>query len=138
MKTRHFIISIIIFIVVIAGFRIIWMNQFKQTDDMQIIEGEVDFRQENINDKNVFLLDGEWTFYPNEWIIDQEKNNEQNNQFVNVPDGWNKHFTNKIHESYGYGSYRMKIYVDPSVETNYSIFIPSVRSASEIYVNGKR
>ncbi|GGG06894.1 hypothetical protein GCM10010913_30900 [Paenibacillus aceti] len=38
---------------------------------------------------------------------------------------------------YGYGSYRLRLYVDPAKNLNYSIRVPSVRTASELYVNGR-
>ena len=133
MKKRYFIISIIIFLLVLSGLRIKWMGQFQQSSNMQVISGELDLREWDANNKEVLLLDGEWEFFPNEWLIENNSEEFETNKYVNVPKGWNEHFPN----AYGYGTYRMKLLVDPNVQSNYSLFFPSIRSASEIYINGK-
>src|SRR5699024_2098253 len=40
------------------------------------------------------------------------------------------------HSPYGYGSYHLRIYVDPNEDISFSMRIPSVRSASALYANG--
>src|SRR5699024_3884834 len=48
-----------------------------------------------------------------------------------------EHFPDSQSGAYGFGTYRMKLLVDPNIQSNYSLFLPSVRSASEVYVNEK-
>lgn len=133
MKKRYFMISIILFLLVLSGLRILWMGKFQQSADMQVTSGELDLRERDVNDKDVLLLDGDWEFYPNEWLIEKDAIKPVANAFVNVPEGWNKYFP----DGYGYGTYRMKLFVNPEIQSNYSLFFPSIRSASEIYVNGR-
>src|SRR5690625_2478648 len=98
MKKRYFIISIIIFLLVLSGLRIKWMGQFQQSSNMQVISGELDLREWDANNKEVLLLDGEWEFFPNEWLIENNSEEFETNKYVNVPKGWNEHFPN----AYGY------------------------------------
>src|SRR5690625_993005 len=138
MKTRYFIISSIIFLLIITGFRLLWMKQFTQSADENVLQGEVDLRDINILEKGILLLDGEWEFYPNQLIIDEGKSTKGETNYAKVPDGWNEHFSEKKFAAHGFGSYRLKLLVDPAIESNFSIFFPSIRSASEIYINGKK
>ena len=114
-----------------------WMNHFQQSTDRQVIDGEIDLRDSSIDPQDVVLLDGEWEFYPNEWLITTDHNDQSDTTYINVPDGWDERLFNHEQDSYGYGTYRMKVFVDPDVQSNYSLFFPSIRSASEIYVNEK-
>ncbi|GAV14837.1 two-component hybrid sensor and regulator [Paenibacillus sp. NAIST15-1] len=56
---------------------------------------------------------------------------------IQVPGGWNEALHADKPSPYGYGSYRLRLYVDPAKHPNYSIRVPSVRTASELYVNGR-
>src|SRR5699024_1808369 len=56
-------------------------------------------------------------------------------EMIQVPGKWDLQLDDVT--PYGYGSYRLQITVDPDKHPYYSIHIPSIRSASEIYVNGQ-
>ncbi|WP_185602349.1 ATP-binding protein [Paenibacillus sp. 598K] len=56
---------------------------------------------------------------------------------INIPSPWNAVLDPDEPTPYGYGSYRLTIMVDEK-ERVYSIQVPSIRSASEFYVNGRR
>ncbi|MNZ49777.1 Sensory/regulatory protein RpfC [compost metagenome] len=58
-------------------------------------------------------------------------------RLIQVPGGWSEVLHADKPSPYGYGSYRLLLYVDPAKHLNYSIRVPSVRTASELYVNGR-
>lgn len=115
------------------------MNEFHSLSHSTIKEGQLDL-YDWYEQKEVLLLDGEWEFYPSKMVMD---NNKQVNQegklkkYIYVPSSWNDHLHNEKQTPFGFGSYRLQIKVPPDTKTNYSIYIPSVRSASELYVNGE-
>jgi len=85
-------------------------------------------------------LDGQWEFYPQVWLESKKASRSihaDKPAFVNVPGNWNAHLTSGENTPYGYGSYRLRILVDPDVNLTYGIRVPSVRSSSELYVNGR-
>lgn len=85
-------------------------------------------------------LDGQWEFYPHVWLIDPESSQtteKSSPQLIQVPGDWNSLMQPGEDTPYGYGSYRLRILVDPKQDLTYSIRIPSVRSSSALYVNGR-
>lgn len=99
-----------------------------------IQDGELDLQSWDLGEKETVLLDGEWDFYPSQFIMGETDVSDEISETIDVSDGWN----NVLDSSFGYGSYRLKIKVNPEQDQNYQLYIPSVRSASEIYVNGRK
>src|SRR5699024_11107245 len=123
--------------VFLSSARFVWMHTFADEEKAQIIDGELDLRDENRAQQSILALDGWWEFYPSTFIMEEEGTDAE---LIQVPGDWSPyvHHENDSNESYGYGSYRLRILVDPEDDTTYSIRIPSVRSASEVYVNGRK
>lgn len=107
---------------------------------VSIYNGQSDLRNWNAEDGSILLLDGEWEFYPSRWLIDgsrQQLLGDNAPRYIQVPEGWSEALYADKSSPYGYGSYRLRLYVDPAKHLNYSIRVPSVRTASELYVNGR-
>lgn len=103
--------------------------------------GQLDLRHWNAEDGGVILLDGEWEFYPSHWLLDgsrrQRVSGEIEPKLISVPGGWNEASHSEDPTPYGYASYRLRIKVNPKQNVNYSIRVPSVRTSSELHVNGR-
>lgn len=134
MKKRNSIILIAVTILILVSFRLMWLSAFSNGDQPEIMNGELDLRQYEGNIEKI-NLDGEWNFYPDQWLI--EDDDTANAQCIEVPGGWNHFFKEKNEPSFGYGSYHLRILVDPSDESTYSLRVASIRSASELYVNNR-
>lgn len=132
------ILVVLLFITVLTAFRFIWVYMFEDKDDTHITEGELDLRNIELGD-DIVGLDGEWEFYPGTFVNKEGDQADEESSFIHVPGNWNNHMHSNDEEeiAYGYGSYRLRILVDPEEEATYSIRVPSVRSSSELYVNGK-
>lgn len=140
MKKNHVVILLILFIVTLSGLRILWMEVSPQRAHVFIQNGQLDLRDWDAEDGKILLLDGKWEFYPSQWLMDGKSLRIPNGtplRFVDIPGGWNNVLNSEVPTPYGYGSYRLRIHVNPSKDMNYSIRIPSVRTASELYVNGR-
>lgn len=140
MKKRYIFLIIGVFILLLIFLRIQWMHFFSDVSELDIQDGELVLQNWDMNDEDVLLLDGEWEFYPSQWIYDQDKSfsiEEKENEYIDVPNGWNVMLNGDDDESFGYGSYRLRIQVPEDKGDHYSLYVPSVRSASEVYVNGR-
>lgn len=140
MKNRHIFIMIGLFILILSGSRILWEATFQNLSHTQIENGQLDLLDWNTQEEEVLLLDGEWEFYPSQWLIDDEPQTNSSNQqrkLVQVPGRWNEGLYDGASTPYGYGSYRLRIIVNPTERMNYSLYVPSVRSSSELYINGR-
>lgn len=140
MKKSHIILLLVFILVVLTGLRILWMETFHDPKQASIHNGQFDLRNWNAEDGSILLLDGEWEFYPSQWLIDgsrQQLLGDNAPRHIKVPGGWSEALHADKPSPYGYGSYRLRLYVDPAKHLNYSIRVPSVRTASELYVNGR-
>lgn len=140
MKKSYIILLLVFILVVLTGLRILWMETFHDPKQASIHNGQFDLRNWNAEDGSILLLDGEWEFYPSQWLIDSSRQQllgDNAPRHIQVPGGWSEVLHTDKPSPYGYGSYRLLLYVDPAKHLNYSIRVPSVRTASELYVNGR-
>lgn len=140
MKKSHILLLLGLFLVLLSSSRILWMESFRDQQVAPIKQGQFDLREWNAEEGDILLLDGEWEFYPSQWLMDgkgQQALGGNDLKLIQVPGGWNEALHAEKPTPYGFASYRLRIYVDPDKDLNYSIRVPSVRTSSELYVNGR-
>lgn len=116
------------------------MDKLSDVEQVEIKDGTVNLVDWDGHDNDILSLDGDWEFYPSTWLYDENgavELAEEEAVTLHVPDGWNEVFSDEETSSFGYGSYRLRLFVDPEIDMNYSLHVPSVRSASKVYVNGR-
>jgi len=141
MKKSKIVLIVCLFIVFLTGSRVLWLEIFNNSDQPYAVKGQVDLRSWDFHDGHAITLDGEWEFYPNNRMFGEEKRLESKKDhttYIQVPNGWSSSLQEEEMSPYGYGTYRLKLLVNPEDDITYSIRVPSVRSASEIYVNGRQ
>lgn len=126
-----------LFIMVLTGMRLLWITVFDDSDQPAIVDGELDLRNWDFSENPSITLDGEWEFYPSTWLVDDKDADVKESQSITVPGNWDTLLNPEDQSPYGYGSYRLRILVNPASDTIYGIRISSVRSASELYGNGQ-
>lgn len=122
----------------LASFRIQWIKLFNQTSDSVVIaNGELDLREWDTSEGGTIQLNGEWEFFPYEHIINGDSVTKDGvKKYIQVPGNWSETLNGDRENPYGYGSYRLRILVEPNQDQAYRVQVPSVRSASALYVNG--
>lgn len=141
MNRKRFLLMIglmILFGTILTFFRIQWVKTFNEAGEHPVIEkGELDLRNWDFSENETVPLNGEWTFLPYELI---EKGSDIMNRaeqsLIKVPGDWSETLNPADKESFGYGTYHLRILVNPDEQQTYSMQVPSVRSASALYVNG--
>ncbi|QUL58378.1 response regulator [Paenibacillus tritici] len=140
MKLKYIFLLLGLLIAVLSGSRILWMEMFGDLQQDSIKNGELHLRDWNAEDGQIVLLDGEWEFYSSQWLSDGNKQQGlvwSEPRIIQVPGGWNEALHAGTSTPYGFGSYRLRLYVNPEQDLNYSIHVPSIRTSSEVYVNGR-
>lgn len=104
-------------------------------------QGVLDLRGWNFEDDGVVELVGEWEFYGKQFLLENGSiGSDVTNRtaYIKVPGNWNS-FDKGENESdgMGYGSYRLKVLLNNSAQ-HFSFQLYDVRTAYELYVNGKR
>ncbi|WP_318249344.1 hypothetical protein [Paenibacillus sp. alder61] len=138
-STWRIVALLALFLLLLAGFRMLWIDGFYHGDHLRAVGGRMDLRGWGTNEKTpVVTLDGEWEFYPYDWLIGpRAQDGPRAPALIQVPEGWDDHLKPGESTPYGYGTYRLRILVEPGSSRQYSLRITSVRSSSAIYVNGQ-
>jgi two-component system sensor histidine kinase ChiS len=127
-------VIITLFILLLTGSRLLWLQLFIQSHQPYAEGGQIDLRDFDFQ-HHTLTLDGEWVFYPSSWLMD-ENNPPMPPTYIQVPDGWDEVFQEGELTPYGYGSYHLKLLIDPEKAFTFSMRVPSIRSAAKIYVDG--
>lgn len=100
--------------------------------------GHLNLSEWDFTDTKTVSLDGEWEFYPGQFLIPQEENvlSEtalQQRKFIRVPGSW---LTNPALNDAGnpQGTYRLHILLP--AEGAYALRTPTIRNVSAVYMNG--
>ncbi|MCQ6560631.1 HAMP domain-containing histidine kinase [Paenibacillus mendelii] len=100
----------------------------------------MDLRESNLLHNGTITLDGEWEFYPYRFIMEEAKPEgmtTEDSAFIQVPGNWQRSLSPDADSTYGYGSYRLRILVDPDDERLFSIDVNGIATSSKLYVNGR-
>ncbi|WP_162805818.1 ATP-binding protein [Sporosarcina sp. PTS2304] len=132
------IVVVLLFALLLTGFRLQWIKTFNETGENPIIErGVLDLREWDFSDKNVISLNGEWGFFPYEHITTASLASDGvAERYIHTPGDWSEVLNPENQSPYGYGSYHLRILVTPDQDQTYGIQVPSVRSSSALYING--
>lgn len=102
--------------------------------------GYLDIRDYNLEEYGILKLDGEWEFYWNEFLTEENFNSPKpgfTRRFEKVPSIWNHYKLNnaRLPEN-GYATYRLTIHVkDP--DKIYGLKIPDLATSYTLYINGE-
>ncbi|QGR00381.1 response regulator [Paenibacillus psychroresistens] len=140
MTKKRIFLTIGCFFLILTVIRIIWILLQNTPDHVQAVKGEVDLRNWEFKDTHVLSLDGQWEFYPSILLLQSDKDKHtipDDKVFINVPGTWNSTIANDKNPTFGYGSYRLRLLIQPDKDQLFSIRIPPIASSSELYVNGR-
>ncbi|GAA3407513.1 ATP-binding protein [Paenibacillus hodogayensis] len=104
------------------------------------VGGQLDLRGWDPASRPTLSLYGQWELYPYQLLtVGPENAGAQNEgaEIVNVPGLWRAHVSNGKGSPFGYGSYRLRIQVEPDSTRSYSIRVPVISTSSALFVNGQ-
>ncbi len=127
------------FFIALFLIRIIWATFQAPPVHPLAVRGDLDLSGFDFANDRTVALDGDWEFYPGRFVMQSESNtisSDERRTFIHVPGDWRSALS--VNNSpYGYGSYHLRIKVNPDNELTYGIRVSSVRTSSELYVNGR-
>lgn len=131
MKNIRIILVLIFFSLVI----ILWtVNRDSQNED-KFIAQDGQIKIDEIADKTVYRLKGDWEFYPNEFLMEQAQPDNLIVQYRTIEHLWlnESSFNNGL----GYASYRLEINgLNP--DSDYGILLEEAGSNYQLWVNNKK
>ena len=125
----------IAYIILLSLFIFIFSACNKDTTVPKVEKGIIDLSEWDFNTDKVLNLDGEWEFYPNEFINPKSFPKNDNANFVKVPSSWTKYQINDEQlKSYGYATYRIQI-IPNKKDTVYKLNINRIDVAFKLWIN---
>lgn len=113
-----------------------WLQAFYTTEAPSPVDGVVDMRGVDLASSPSFFLNGPWLFYPNQLLSYEDLRSEDKAiSTVKVPGDWRKGFEPDSGTSYGYGTYRLRILIDP-LQQPVALWIKGIQASSSVEING--
>jgi len=140
MTTRRALLITGLFLLTLISIRLVWASIYMSPPHSEAVQGRMDLRGWDLAGSRPLSLDGQWEFYPNEWIhneISSKSANLPDSLYISVPGSWGSLTSSHNESPYGFGSYRLRILTDPDADQIYSLRINGISSASELFVNGR-
>lgn len=141
-KYKNLLLCILVF-GLLLGLRGLWSGMLFPTDrTMQAVDGVLDLRGLNWEAAGQpITLNGEWNWYPDQLVSREELQSEVSTpqQTVHVPGSLRTLSSpdkTGTANAYGYGTYRLRILVDP-LQQPVAFSIRSIKSASSAIINGE-
>ncbi|MCR8630549.1 ATP-binding protein [Paenibacillus radicis (ex Xue et al. 2023)] len=139
MTKRKIIIIIATLILLLTAIRLVWITlQATPANQPKAINGVLDLRGWNFKQTGPLKLDGQWAFYPEQLIMVNSQDTspqEAGSQYIQVPQNWIS--SQSSGSTFGYGSYRLRILVDPEQDQSFGIRAQDIASSSEIFIDGR-
>ncbi|WP_040225123.1 ATP-binding protein [Bhargavaea cecembensis] len=139
MKKYKSSLAIVVFVVFLIALRLAWMNflgTLEYEEQPRAERGVIDLRGWTFNDRQTLRLSGEWGFYPSALPETGGGLPDTSETFTDVPGNWKAFFAKE--DSYYYGTYRLKVLLDPDMKTFMGLRIHELPRASSVSVNGKK
>ncbi|REK76842.1 histidine kinase [Paenibacillus paeoniae] len=112
-----------------------------RTDQPLAQSGVLQLTEENWNKHDLFQLDGEWSFFPNQLLTPQEiaMQDTASGTFIQVPGNWNgQSLANGVEmNGKGFGTYRLLVEGVPT-DRQLAISKRYIRFADALFVDGKQ
>lgn len=138
MSVRKVLLITLIFLLTLTFFRLIWLELFTTPNQPQAIHGVIDLRNWNPMSDDSVTLTGEWEFFPNTLLYPEQPTDlpiEHKSESIQVPDSWS--LPGEHNRKYGFGTYRLRILVDPLRNETLAVHIRQIVSSSEVFLNGE-
>jgi two-component system sensor histidine kinase ChiS len=137
-KIINYILLLSLFLTVLFGLRWGWMHLFAPPEHPHATEGVLDLRGWDFEQNRTITLDGEWEFFPSAFLYQQDFSTDAvQPNFVQVPGDWRDGFAEEKSDSFGYGTYRLRILVDQPLAQPYAFWIHGIEASFEVEINGK-
>ncbi|WP_405116503.1 ATP-binding protein [Paenibacillus sp. FSL K6-1217] len=139
LNLKH-ILLLLLYLTLLIGLRYLWVNANTASEHPEAQQGVLDMRGWDFGNSPTIRLDGEWEFFPGQFLTagDAAGPAPATRNYVQVPGDWSGGFPEGEQSSLGYGTYRLRILLDPSQPEPYGFWIQRIQAASSIDINEQR
>ncbi len=135
---KKILLMICLLLLVLSGFRISWVLYHQSPAQPFAAQGVLDLRDWAFNEHETISLDGEWTFYPDEFVFPTQEGTlktDSKPDFIVSPKSWGEGTISD--KSIHYGTYRLKILLPDQPQELFGIAVRDISSAARIFESGE-
>ncbi|HZG82208.1 MAG TPA: ATP-binding protein [Brevibacillus sp.] len=116
-----------------------FLTTFDYAEKPVAVKGVLDLRGWEFSDYQTLRLDGEWEFFPSQFIEGNDLRKPEEQTYLQVPKRWDEAFVHEesTSDSFRFGTYRLRILLDPEQQQTLGLRINELRTASAVYANGQ-
>ncbi|MEK3916093.1 ATP-binding protein [Paenibacillus sp. FSL H7-0331] len=130
--------TFILFLSILLGIRWLWSGIFPAPEHPRAVQGVLDLRDWDFASSRSITLKGEWDFYPEAFITHEDKRSQSlDKRYIQVPGDWRSAMPEGSKSSFGYGTYRLRILVDPLPQQTFEFWIQEIQASSVVEFNGQ-
>ncbi|MCU6339596.1 hypothetical protein KW823_24075, partial [Enterobacter quasiroggenkampii] len=139
MNKKKIIVSTLLFVLLLAGIHVTWLMTLETSQHVKVANGVADLRGMELDNKHTVYLDGQWEFYPDAFISNENELRQFQGQssYVQVPGDWREGWRQHKSNSYGYGTYRLRVLVDQPINQPYNFWVREIQAANVFLINGQ-
>lgn len=136
---RNPFVQLFFFILLLLGGRSIWYLHYSPPEHPYAVRGIIDMRGWDFEQSPIIPLNGEWAFYPDQFVAfaGLQAGIPSPSRYIQSPGDWREAWdsTSKA-DSYGYGTYHLRILVDGTASQPYGFAFDNVQTSSRVEING--
>ncbi len=128
------------YIIIIALLSILLSACTKPQKKIQVVakKGYLDLSNWDFETDGSTVLDGEWLFYWNNFLVTDSSNYTKSPIILDVPDVWTgAKYNNKTIDDLGYGTYKLKVKLKNKYK-KLALKLRTISTAYILYINGKK
>ncbi|SES30661.1 ATP-binding protein [Salisediminibacterium halotolerans] len=129
------ILFILLILTVILSIRVSWLNHYLPAESSSAENGHIDLSDAVLDDE-YYLLDGEWLFFPGQWVDPAEVPADEGFA-VEIPSDWPDEELPSDEPMTGKGSYLLQLDMPESMSGEAGIRFYDVIAAAKVYVDGE-
>ncbi len=140
MKRRKVAAIVGLFLLLLTGVRLAWIDMQKTSTRVEAAEGLLDLRQWDPASKPVLSLVGQWEFYPSQ-LLSPGPDDAFGPAGIaaataSVPGSWQRDISPSGKSAFGYGTYRLRIRMPAGGMPELTVRVSRISASSALYVNG--
>lgn len=136
---RKMVLPALLFILALTGVRLVWLVARTEPHDPAAVKGILDLRPYGLPGSRTMNLDGEWEFYPSRLLehVEPDAQPAPSPTYLKVPGLWNKATAGLAHETFQYGTYRLRILLPDGDLGVLGLSMKDIKHGSALFVDGR-